>query len=107
MEYANAIYSGGFQTSHIVTEMRLLVMYFRDVLGYTEAKCKAELKDFCDSHISGFDSTKNWSLISRAVSAFKDKSQLASVPSVSVWQSDIDLSMHIGETENEQRVIFT
>ena len=66
-EYANAIYTAGFQTSHVSTEMGLLVLYMRDILGYGAAKRKTELIRFCEEHIPGFDAIRDYRLLHRAL----------------------------------------
>lgn len=65
-DYADAIWRSGFQTYHITTELRLLVLYMRDMLGMKSSDRKTEVKKFCDVHIPGFDSIVDYKIIHKA-----------------------------------------
>ncbi len=72
-DYARLVYEKGFQTKHIPTELKLVLLHMRDEIGVERAGLKQALIDFCAAHDEGFNLAVWYRRINDAVKYATDK----------------------------------
>jgi len=91
LSYAELIYSKGFQTKHIPTELRLLVLYYRDVLKLKPKEREERLNEFCKNNVSNFKKEKLFKTINTALnSALKKDQKLITIEKIDISKTEID-----------------
>jgi len=105
--YAEIIYNKGFQTKHIPTELRLLVLYYRDVLGYKPKEREEKIYDFCKNNIPNFKKEKFFKSINKALRAASDKRQkLVTIKGIDVFKAEIDYINNLDIQYEYKKVMF-
>lgn len=105
--YAETIYRGGFQTKHLQTEMKLLALYARDVLGMNAGERRAFLYEFCGRHIPGFARAIYFRQINRALNYASDRrSVLSHIESVGITQGEVDYIMGLNVSHEYRKIFF-
>lgn len=90
IDYAKCVYENGFQTKHIPTEMKLLLLYARDYLGTKKSQLKNFAYEFCEKHVEGFNRVLWFKTINKAVNfASTNKNKLLNVGSVGLTDGEI------------------
>ena len=67
LEYARLIYNKGFQTKHIPTELRLLVLYYKEVLKLKPKQRMEMIYDYCEKNMPDYKRAKYFKMINRAL----------------------------------------
>jgi len=107
LEYAKLICNNGFQTNHIPTELRLLVLYYRDVLNFDSKKRKEELEKFCETHLSGFNLAKDYVLFDKALRRGGEKKQkLITIPSIPITIAEFSYLRELDIPITHKKVMF-
>lgn len=105
--YAELIYKSGFQTKHLPTEMKLLALYARDVLGLKPAERKKFVYEFCGQHIPGFARAIYYKQVNRALNyASNRKSVLSHIESVGITHGEIDFILGLDVPHNYKKIFF-
>lgn len=90
IDYAKCVYENGFQTKHIPTEMKLLLVYARDYLGTKKSQLKNFAYAFCEKHVEGFNRVLWFKTINKAVNfASANKNRLLNVGSVGLTEGEV------------------
>lgn len=90
IDYAKCVYENGFQTKHIPTEMKLLLLYARDYLGTKKSQLKNFAYAFCEEHVEGFNRVLWFKTINKAVNfASANKNRLLNVGSVGLTEGEV------------------
>jgi hypothetical protein len=90
LEYAKTIYENGFQTKHIVTELRLVATYLRRYLNYKPKDLREVMYNFCSKYIPEYNKVKHYKIINRAINqACKKGSALIKVDEITVYDYEL------------------
>lgn len=91
LDLAERIYRCGFQTNHLPSELRLLALYLKTVLGLRPRQVKSKLEEFLQKQMPDYSQEKYYPLINRALrqTAPKD-SRLIQIEELPVWQEELD-----------------
>lgn len=108
-EYAQKVYNEGFLSKYQDTEIKLVSLYMRDILGIEN---KSERKDaiitFCEKNISGYNRASHFKLVNRALNYSCNKSnKLITIDFVTVSKSEIEYIQNQDLTDTEKKVMFT
>lgn len=107
--YAEKVYKEGFLTKYRDTELKLVALYMRDVLGITKKQDRKEaLHDFCKEYLPDYHKMKYYKVINRVLeySCIK-KNFLITIDSVPVLQSEIDFINSQDLSLDEKKLLFT
>lgn len=107
LEYAKLIYDKGFQTKHKPTELRLLSLYLKEILGLKPKERNAKLYEFCKKWIPNYNRVKYFKVINRALSQATQKGQkLITVDKIDIYQGEIEYINHLEIDYNFKKVLF-
>lgn len=106
--YAQKIYNDGFLTKYRETELKLVALYMRDVLGITKKQERKEaLHKFCEKHLKDYHRMKYYKLINKALDySCNKKNYLINIDSIPVMKSEIDYLNSQDISINEKKVLF-
>lgn len=91
VDYAKLIYSSGFQTKHIPTELRLVATYMRTILGYKPKQLREEMYIFSSKNIPEYNRVKHYKIINKAInSALKKNSTLIKIDNIAIYDYEIN-----------------
>lgn len=77
LTYAETIYNNGFQTNHYFTELKLLAVYYRQVLKIESAEERKKLlEEFCKQHLVGFTMAVGYKLVFSAAEYAENKNNI-------------------------------
>jgi hypothetical protein len=108
LEYAELVLKNGFQTKHIPTELRLLVLYFRDVLKLKPKQREKMIYAFCEKYIPEFKKEKYFKRINKALRfAFKKDQKLIDIYKVNIYQSEMGYINSLDIKYEYKKVLFT
>jgi len=108
LEYADIIYNNGFQSKYISTELRLLVLYFRDVLDMKIKEREFSLYKFCNEYISDFKKENYYKIINKALKIGLNKQQkLITISKVDIYKSELDYINSLEINQEYKKVMFT
>jgi len=106
--YAEEIYKNGFMTKHFPTELRLLVLYFRDILELKPKEREYKLYEFCKKYIPNFRKEKFYKIINKALNSGLHKDQkLITILKIDVYQEELDYINSLDVNQNYKKVMFT
>lgn len=105
--YVEEILRSGFLTKHIYTEMCLLVLYYRDFLGYKPKQRKEALIKFCEDHWPDYEPETHYITINRALRAADKHMRLVTVGYVNVFQTDLDVIDSYDVSYDHKKLLFT
>jgi hypothetical protein len=105
--YAETIYYSGFQTQYIQTELKLLAIYFRDMLKLGLNDRKQALYDFCEKHYPHFNRLQGYAVINRAVTYSRNGARLIDIPYINVYKTDIEYLDAQPLTYDQKKLLFT
>ena len=105
--YVEEILHSGFITKHIYTEMCLLVLYYRDFLGYKPKKRKEALLQFCQEHWADYKPELHYLMINRALRTADKHVRLVTVGYVNVFQEDLDIIDSYDVSYDHKKLLFT
>ncbi len=107
-EYAELIYNNGFQSKYIPTELRLLVLHFRDVLEMKPKEREYSLYKFCNKYITDFKKENYYKSIKTALRAGLNKEQkLVTIPKIDIYRSELDYINSLEINQEYKKVMFT
>ena len=107
MDYVDAILHNGFITSHIYTEMCLLVLYYRDFMKYKPKARKEALIKFCQEKWADYNPDIHFPLINRALRIADKHVRLVSVGYVNVFKHDIEVIDRYPVGYEHKKLMFT
>jgi hypothetical protein len=108
LAYAENIYKNGFLTKHFPTELRLLILYFRDVLGLKPKEREYKVYEFCRKYIPNFKKEKFYKSINKALQAGLNKEQkLITIPKIDIYQVELDYINSLDLNQDYKKVLFT
>lgn len=107
--YAEKVYKEGFLTKYRDTELKLVSLYMRDVLGITKKQDRKEaLHNFCKEHLPDYHKMKYYKVINRVLEySCNKKNFLITIDSVPVLQSEIDFINAQDILLDEKKLLFT
>ena len=95
-------------SQYIFNDMRILALYYRDVLGYKPQKRKEELLIFLKNNIADFNEVLYLRNINRALNIAKNKKKkLIDIDYINVYKSEIDYINSLDVNENTKKILFT
>lgn len=107
LEYAELVFKKGFQTKHIPTELRLLVLYLRDIVGLKPKQREEAIYNFCKLHIPKFKKEKFFKTIKKALNAgLKKEQKLVTIPYIEISQKEIDYINSLDIKYEYKKVLF-
>lgn len=108
LEYARLIYNKGFQSKHIPTELRLLALYYRDVLGLKPKDRKNKLYEFCEKHIPNYNRARHFKMIEKSLKQANNKtSKLITINQVDMYEDEVDFINSLNLSDNHKKVLFS
>ena len=106
-DYAKCVYENGFQTKHIPTELKLLLLYARDEKKIKKSKLKDFAIEFCEEKVDGFNRVLWFKAINKAVSfASENKNRLLNVDSVPITSGEVDYVVNIPVSQDYKKLFF-
>lgn len=107
IERAKMIYETGFKGTFILTEMKLVVLYMRDILNYKPAKIKEEFTKFCEKYFYGFNMGRDYQKHKSALDyADNKKNKLIVIESIPVYKEEFDFINSQSIDQNQKKVLF-
>ena len=108
LEYVELVYNKGFQSKYIFTELRLLVLYFRDVLDMKPKEREYNLHEFCKKYIPYFKKENYYKTINKALKTGLSKQQkLITISKIDIYKSELDYINSLGINQEYKKVMFT
>ena len=108
LEYAQLIYNNGFQTNYIPTELRLLVLYYKEVLKLKPKQRSEQLYEFCEKHMPDYKRAKYFKIINKALKQGSKKEQkLVNIEKINIFQSELDYINSLEIKYDFKKVLFT
>lgn len=105
--YAEEILRCGFITSHVYTEMCILVLYYRDFMGYKPKQCKEALVKFCEERWPDYEPETHYVTINRALRAAEKHMRLVTVGYVNVFREDFEAIDSYDVSYDHKKLMFT
>lgn len=95
-------------SQYIFNDMRILALYYRDILGYKHKKRKEELLKFLKNNIADFNEVLYLRNINRALNIAKNKKKkLIDIDYINIYKSEIDYINSLDVNENTKKILFT
>jgi len=108
LTYAEEVYEKGFLTKYFATELRLLVLYYRDVLELKPKEREFKIYEFCRKHIPNFRKEKFYKTINRALNNGGKKDQkLISISNVDIYKAELNYINSLDINQEYKKVMFT
>lgn len=106
--YAQKIYKDGFLTKYRDTELRLLALYMRDMLGIVKKQERKEaLHKFCEKHLPDYHKMKYYKLINKVIDySCNKKNFLINIDSIPVMKCEMDYLNCQKISDDEKKVLF-
>lgn len=107
-EYAEIIFKNGIQTKYVFTELRLLVLYYKEFLNLKPKQRRDKLYEFCEKEIPGYKREKYYKLINKALDAATKKDQkLIQIDSIPIFEEELTYINSLNIDYNFKKVLFT
>jgi len=108
LSYAEEVYKKGFLTKYFATELRLLVLYYRDVLELKPKEREFKIYEFCRKYIPNFRKEKFYKTINRALNNGGKKDQkLISISKIDIYKLELDYINSLDINQEYKKVMFT
>lgn len=108
LAYAEEIYNKGFLTKYFATEMRLLVLYYRDILDFKPKEREFKIYEFCKMYIPNFRKEKFYKTINRALNTgMKKEQKLISISNMDIYKAELDYINSLDINQEYKKVMFT
>ena len=102
LDLAERIYRCGFQSNRLSSELRLLALYLKTVLGFRPRQVKNMLEEFLQKQMPDYAPEKYYPLINRALRQTAPKySRLIQIEEIPVWQEELDYIRKVPLTGEE------
>ena len=97
----------GFDRNDLAVDMKMLCVYYRDVLGYKPKQRKDALEAFCEEHINGYNEVLYFRIIDSALNFAKKKnSRLVEINKIDIYKSEVDYINNLPVEPNFKRILF-
>ncbi|MDD4698946.1 MAG: hypothetical protein PHV07_01640 [Oscillospiraceae bacterium] len=108
LTYAEEIYKAGrFLTKYYPTEMRLLTLYYRDVLNLKPAKREEYLIKFCEGCIPSFNIARYYKIIDATLNRSRDKKQkLIRVEKIDIYKQELEYILSLDIQYNYKKILL-
>jgi hypothetical protein len=107
LAYAELVFKKGFQTKHIPTELRLLVLYLRDEVGMKPKEREVAVYQFCKKHITGFKKENFFKKINKALKSGLNKEQkLIVVLKIDIYNKELEYINSFEIPQEYKKVMF-
>lgn len=107
-KYAEAILEQGFLTQYHRYELKILVKYYKEVLGKKASERKELVYKFCEENIAKFNRVKYFKIINSALLyGSKRVNKLISIGSIPVTDREIEYINGLELDEVHKRVLFS
>ena len=108
LAYAEEIYKNGFLTKYFATELRLLVLYYRDILDFKPKEREFKIYEFCKRYIPNFRKEKFYKTINRALNTgMKKEQKLISITDIDIYKAELDYINSLDTNQEYKKVMFT
>jgi len=108
LAYAVEVYEKGFLTKYFATELRLLVLYYRDVLELKPKEREFKIYEFCKKYIPNFRKEKFYRIINKALNnGMKKEQKLISISKIDIYKTEIDYINSLNVNQDYKKVMFT
>jgi hypothetical protein len=108
LKYAELIYNEGFKTKYFLTELKLLVLYYRDILKYDCEKIELEVNNFCKIYIPNFKKEKFFKIINAAIKISTNKNKkLINIDKILITKCEIDYINNLDVKYEYKKIMFT
>lgn len=98
----------GFDRQDVAVDMKMLCMYYRDVLGYKPKQRQEALEEFCQTHINGYNEILYFRVIDSALNFAKKKnSRLVEIEKIDIYKSEVDYINNLPVEPNFKRILFS
>jgi len=106
--YAEKIYKDNkFQTKHIPTELKLLVLYYRDYLHLKAKDRKEKLTRFCIDNIPNYNRATHFKVVNRALQKGSSKKEkLVKIESIPIYQKELDYINNLDIQYDYKKLLF-
>lgn len=107
VDYAKYIYENGFQTKHIPTEMKLLLVYARDYLNVKKSKLKDFAYNFCEDNVDEFNRLDWFRVINKAVGFASDtKNRLINISQIDITSGELEYIMALPVSHDYKKIFL-
>lgn len=107
MEYIQSILVNGF-SKYINTELRLIALYMRDVLGITKKQERKEaLHKFCEKHLPDYHRMKYYKIVNNVLTySCNNDNKLITIDCIPILQCEIDYINKQDLSDDYKKVLF-
>lgn len=107
LAYAEIISEKGFQTKYIPTELRLLTLYYRDVLKLKPKVREEKIYEFCNDYITDFKKEKYFKTINKALNTgLKKETKLIVISEIEIYTNELNYINSLDIKYEYKKVIF-
>lgn len=90
-QYGEEIYTNGFQTDYINSELTILVKYLKQIKNFKKKETEEFLYKFCEKHIEGFNKINYYKSIDKAIlKGRKGDNKLITIKSISIYKEEME-----------------
>lgn len=109
LNYAKSVYEHGFSKKYFNTEIKLVSLYIRDVLGVTNnQERKKELHNLCKKHLKDYHKMKYYKVINSALNySTCKKNKLITIDYIPVLKCEVDYLNNGNFSSDEKKLLFT
>lgn len=107
--YAQKIYNDGSLTKYRNTELKLVALYMRDILGITKKQERKEaLYNFCEKYLPDYHRMKYYKVINKVVDySCNKKNFLINIDNIPVMKGEMDYLNDQEISADKKKVLFT
>ena len=108
ISYAEKIYKDNkFQTKYIPTELKLLVLYYRDYLGLKPKERKIKLTKFCKDNIPNYNKAIHYKIINRVLQKGSNKKEkLIKVETLDIHKDEVEYINSLNVDYEYKKLLF-
>ena len=107
-KYAEEILRNGFMTQYHRYELKILVKYFKEVLGEKASERKKSIYKFCENNIVNFNRVKYFKMINSALTyGSKRINKLILISSISITDKEIKYINGLELNDIHKKILFT
>ncbi len=108
-EHAEQIYNqGALDLKHLPSEIKLLAIYLKVILGLKPKQRRSELYAFCQKNLKGYSRARDFSLINRAMKKSDEKDVcLIQIDCVEVYKGEMAFIDGMDISYDAKKLVFT
>jgi len=107
-KYAEAMLKNGFLTQYHRYELKILVKYYKEILGEKASDRKKLVYEFCENNIVKFNRVKYFKIINSALAyGSKGVNKLISIENIPVTNNEIEYVNNLELDDLHKKIIFT